>query len=147
MRRIRRAALALSLCLAASSTAASAASEACREWWNEHQSWKAEVVHRHLAGHSQRALDEAVFELLQREAWLTSCERSARLGRDRLVGFRLVGQLPENYSGVVVETILEQAGFDLELQRLIGDAAKAPPLSSAATPSLRSGRSLGPGSR
>jgi hypothetical protein len=114
-------------------TAAGAASDACREWWGEHRTWKAEVVHRHLAGAGQRELDEAVFELLQREAWLTSCERSARQGRARLVGWKLIGRLPEDYSAAVVEVLLEQGGFDLSLRSVVpgrgefaGSSASAP---------------------
>ena len=43
-------------------------SETCREWLQEHEDWRVEVVGLYLRGGSQRELDGAVFELLQRES-------------------------------------------------------------------------------
>lgn len=136
MRWIQRAAVALCASAMAlpAATVAGAASDACREWWGEHRTWKAEVVHRHLAGAGQRELDEAVFELLQREAWLTSCERSAQQGRARLVGWKLIGRLPEDYSAAVIEVLLEQGGFDLSLRSVV--PASNPSVGSAGSGAL-----------
>ena len=39
------------------------------------------MVKRYLGRAPQRELDEAVFELLQREAYLTSCDQSVRAAR------------------------------------------------------------------
>jgi hypothetical protein len=55
--------------------------------------------------------------VLQREAYLTSCEISVDGGRQDLVGWRLVGRMPEEYGSAVVESVLERAGFATELRR------------------------------
>ncbi|MDJ0868234.1 MAG: hypothetical protein QNK03_19160 [Myxococcota bacterium] len=92
--------------------------DSCREWTAEHREWTAEVVRRYLGPASQEQVDEAVFELLQREAWLTSCEQTVRRARVAQVGWRLVDREPDEYAGVVIEALLERAGFDLTLTRL-----------------------------
>ncbi len=107
----------------------SAASDSCREWKLEHRDWKTLAVSRYLRGAPQRELDEAVFEMLQREAYLTSCEVSVEGGRNELVGWRLVGRLPEDYASAVVESVLERAGFDLALREMF--ATSAAPMGSA----------------
>ncbi len=95
-----------------------AASDSCREWKLEHRDWKTLAVSHYLRGAPQRELDEAVFEMLQREAYLTSCEISVEGGRNELVGWRLVGRLPEDYGSAVVESVLGRAGFDLALRAM-----------------------------
>ncbi len=52
--------------------AAQGGSDSCREWRREHCAWKAESMRRYLLGAPQRELDAAIFEMLQREAYLTS---------------------------------------------------------------------------
>lgn len=94
---------------------AAASDDACREWTVEHHFWKVETLRRYLGGAAQSELDTALFELLQREAYLSSCPASVRTSRDELVGWRLVGRLPDEYAGAVVESLLEQSGFDLTL--------------------------------
>ena len=107
----------------------SAASDSCREWKLEHRDWKTLAVSRYLHGAPQRELDEAVFEMLQREAYLTSCDFSVEGGRNELVGWRLVGRLPEDYGSAVVESVLDRAGFDLALRDMF--AAGGAPMASA----------------
>ena len=107
----------------------SGASDSCREWKLEHRDWKTLAVSRYLRGAPQRELDEAVFEMLQREAYLTSCEVSVEGGRSELVGWRLVGRLPEDYGSAVVESVLERAGFDLALREMF--AINAAPMVSS----------------
>ena len=97
---------------------ASASVDTCREWRAEHRRWKTEALTRVLLGAPQRDADAAIFELLQREAYLTSCEISLEGGRDELVGWRLVGRPPEEYGSAVAESLLERAGFDLDLKPL-----------------------------
>jgi hypothetical protein len=118
--------------LAASSTGA--AGDSCREWRLEHRGWKTEALRRYLRGAPEREVDAAVFELLQREAYLTSCEISVEGGRDELVGWRLVGRTPEEYGSAVAESVLGRAGFDLSLRSLF----EAAPSAVAAAPSRRS---------
>lgn len=137
MRKQLRFAVGVALAAAVGAPAA-AEGEACREWWGEHRGWKAEVVRRYLAGAPQRELDAAVFELMQREAWLTSCEQSTERARDGLVGWRLVDRLPEDFAGAVVESLLDRAGFDLGLRSLIGNPA-APPVAALSSPGRRRG--------
>ena len=108
-------ALVLSLLLGVS---AQADIDSCRDWRGEHRYWKTQGLRRYLHDAPQRELDEAVFEVLQREAYLTSCELSVEGGRDDLVGWRLVDKLPEEYGSAVVESVLERAGFELELRKL-----------------------------
>ena len=119
--------LAASLVLASS---AAAAEDSCREWRLEHRSWKTEALRRYLRGAPEREVDAAVFELLQREAYLTSCEISVEGGRDELVGWRLVGRTPEEYGSAVAESVLGRAGFDLSLRSLF----EAVPSAVAAAP-------------
>ncbi len=111
----RRVAAALLAVAALGAGRSAGANESCREWMAEHRHWKVEVVRRYLHGGPERELDEAVFELLQREAYLTSCEQSVAGARDELVGWRLVGRLPEEYASAVLESLLDRAGFDVSL--------------------------------
>ena len=109
--------------------AARAAEEPCREWRVEHRRLTAEVLRAWLAGAPQHELDATIFELLQREAWLTSCDLPAETARDELVGWRLVGRAPDHYGAAVVESVLERAGFDPALghmfrRREAGDDAR-----------------------
>ena len=98
-------------------SAAQAASETCREWFDEHEAWKARVIGLALNGAPQRAIDAAVFELVQREAYLTSCPARVDAQRPHLVGWRLVGLSADEYAGAVLESVLEEGGFDLDLRR------------------------------
>jgi hypothetical protein len=102
---------------------AQAGSDSCREWRREHCSWKAEVMRRYLTGAPQRELDEATFEMLQREAYLMSCDISVQGSRGVLVGWRLVERSPDEYGSAVLEAVLERAGFDVGLREQLGDAA------------------------
>ena len=73
-------------------------------------------------------LDASLFELLQREAWLSSCELSPDASREELVGWRLVGRTPDLYAAAVVESVLERGGFDPGLGHIFrrtGDAGSA----------------------
>ena len=138
---ITGAALAASLASLLIASSAGAAGDSCREWRLEHRSWKIEALRRYLRGAPEREVDAAVFELLQREAYLTSCEISVEGGRDELVGWRLVGRTPEEYGSAVAESVLGRAGFDLSLHSLFEPA----PSALAASPSRRSsGRGVGP---
>jgi hypothetical protein len=136
-RGVAGAAIAASLFVASS---AGAAGDSCREWRLEHRGWKTEALRRYLRGAPEREVDAAVFEMLQREAYLTSCEISVEGGRDELVGWRLVGRTPDEYGSAVAESVLGRAGFDLSLRSLFGAA----PSALAAAPGHRSsGRSSG----
>ena len=97
---------------------AQAQTESCREWRGEHRIWKTETLRRSLRGAPQVEVDAAVFEVLQREAYLTSCETSIEGGRDALIGWRLVGRISDEYGIAVTESVLERAGFTLDLRVL-----------------------------
>ncbi len=107
--------------------AASQAGEPCREWRLEHQRWKTEALRRFLGGAPQPDLDAAMFEVLQREAYLTSCEVTVEGARSDLVGWRIIDRAPEDYASAVAESVLERAGFDLDLRPLLEDL---PPMAS-----------------
>jgi len=111
--------LAVALFLALAGVAR-AESDPCREWAAEHHHWKKEVVGRYLSPVAQAELDEAVFDLIQREAYRTSCDGSARAARGDRVGWRFVGRLPDEFALAVVESVLESGGFDVSLQSLVG---------------------------
>lgn len=96
---------------------AGAATETCREWTREHASWKARVVGLALSRASQREIDGALFELVQREAYLTSCPARVDAQRPHQVGWRLVGLSADEYAGAVIESVLEEGGFDLDMRR------------------------------
>jgi hypothetical protein len=113
--------------------AAQAGSDSCREWRLEHCTWKAESMRRYLTGAPQRELDAAIFEMLQREAYLTSCDISVQGSRGVLVGWRLVGRSPDEYGSAVVESVLERAGFDVGLREQLGDAVIGPAVDVSAT--------------
>jgi hypothetical protein len=106
--------------LAASALAAhraGAVPQSCRDWRGEHRRWTIEAVRLYLTGAPERELDGALFEMLQREAYLTSCDVTLAGARAELVGWRLLERTPEEYPSAVLESILERAGFDLELRR------------------------------
>lgn len=100
--------------------AAPAQADSCREWRVEHEHWKSEAVRRYLDGSPEKALDTAVFELLQREAYLTSCDLPVNRARDRFVGWRLVGHSADDYGRVVVQSLLEEAGMTLDVRSWFG---------------------------
>jgi len=102
---------------------AAADNDSCLEWRQDHGVWKTETLRRYLQGAPQPEVDAAVFEVLQREAYLTSCEVSVRSGRGDLVGWRLVDRTPDEFGAAVVESVLERAGFDLSLESILS----APP--------------------
>ena len=106
---------------------ARADNDSCQEWRGEHRAWKTEGLRRVLHGAPQRELDEAIFELLQREAYLTSCDSPVESSRRSMVGWRLVGRVPDEYGSVVVEALLDNAGFDVGLrdQLTVHDTAVA----------------------
>jgi hypothetical protein len=83
-------------------------------------------MRRYLLGAPQRELDAAIFEMLQREAYLTSCDISVQGSRGVLVGWRLVGRSPDEYGSAVLEAVLERAGFDVGLREQLGDAVIQP---------------------
>ena len=97
---------------------ASADSSACREWRAEHIQWKTEVIRRFLGGAPQRVLDEALFEMLQREAYLTACDIPVGVARCEMVGWRLGDRAPDEYASAVLESVLDQAGFEVEVREL-----------------------------
>ncbi len=125
---VRAAATAVLIALAGTTLPAQTAraDEACREWWKEHHRWKAEVVRRYLHGAPQRELDDAVFELLQREAWLTSCVASGARAREAMLGWRLVHLVPDEFASAVVDSLLDRAGFDLSLETLVSPPIEPP---------------------
>ena len=63
---------------------ASAASDSCREWQQEHKQWMTRAVSLYLHGAPQAELDGAVFEILQRESYLTSCDLPVEKARSEL---------------------------------------------------------------
>ena len=101
------------LCVA---TSAGAMSETCREWQDEHAAWKARVLRLALVDAPRGTVDEALFELVQREAYLTSCPARVDAQRPEMIGWRLVDRSPDEYPSAVVESVLEQGGFDLDLR-------------------------------
>ncbi|MEN8183697.1 MAG: hypothetical protein ABFS46_14305 [Myxococcota bacterium] len=104
------------LVLLASVLPSQADTDPCREWRDEHSDWMTRVVRGYLTGAPREALDLALFELLRREAYLTSCEISPRQAREHLVGWRLVDRTPDEYGGAVLESLLVRAGLPTELR-------------------------------
>ncbi len=101
---------------------AAADDEACREWSAEHAEWKSDVMRRYLGGAPQPAVDEAVFEMLQLEAYLTACDIPVERARCDMVGWRLADRVPDEYASAVLESVLQPGGFDVELRELLADA-------------------------
>lgn len=130
---------AAALALALVAGAATAESDPCREWVVEHDHWKKEVVGRYLSPVPQEDLDKAVFELLQREAYLTSCDESVRAGRAERVAWRMLDRLPDEYAAAVVESVLDSAGYDLALDELRGGRPAAAPRATRGRSLARSG--------
>lgn len=114
---LSRALVASILCLGLGAGVARAQSETCREWTREHEQWKARVLALALLEAPQREIDGAVFELVQREAFLTSCPARVDAQRPHMVGWRLVGLSPDEYARAVIESVLEESGFDLDMRR------------------------------
>ena len=50
------------------------------------------------------------------EAYLTSCDVSVAGARSALLGYRLVARQPDRYGPALMESLLEQAGFDTSLR-------------------------------
>jgi hypothetical protein len=100
---------------------AAAVPQSCRDWRSEHRSWTVEAVQRYLFGAPQSSLDAAVFEMLQREAYLTSCDVTVAGARAEWIGWRLIGRAPDDYGSAVLESILARAGFELDLRRWLPD--------------------------
>lgn len=96
-------------------SASPASADSCREWSQEHWALKADVVRLYLGGASQEVLDAAVFELLQREAYMTSCDERAQVERVHQVGWRMLDRSPDEYAAAVIEGVLADGGLDLSL--------------------------------
>ncbi len=94
--------------------------DTCHQWRDEHRDWTVRVVRLYLTGGGRHELDTALFELLQREAYLTSCDTSLARARESFVGWRLVGRTPDEYAAEVVETLLLRAGFPDRLSEFFG---------------------------
>jgi len=112
-------------------TGARAENDSCREWQKEHCEWKARAIKRYLGGAPQRELDEAVFEILQLEAYLTSCELSGQSSRSTMVGWRLVDRTTDEFSSAVLESVLERSGFDVGLRSRLAGVIAEPARQSA----------------
>ena len=70
----------------------------------------------------QRSLDEAVYELLQRELFLSACPMPTSRMRAERVGWRMLGRQAPEYPQIVVESFLEQAGFQPAVANADGDS-------------------------
>jgi hypothetical protein len=145
--------LSLAICFATAAATlltapgAHAGNDSCREWQKEHCDWKARAIQRYLRGAPQRDLDEAIFEVLQREAYLTSCDASAQSSRNAMVGWRLVDRTPDEYGSAVLESVLERSGFDVGLRSRLSGVLAPPaqePAPIANTAMHNSRRSRGP---
>ena len=104
---------------------ASSASETCREWWRDHENWKARVVALYLGDATQLELDAAMFEVVQLEAYLTACEGPVPGQRARLVSHRTLHRPVDEYAATVPESLLEQSGFDLSLDEFFMPGERA----------------------
>ena len=117
MRRCIRGLAALGLVVALlGGDGALAQGDTCHQWRDEHRDWTVRVVRLYLTGGGRQELDTALFELLQREAYLTSCDTSLARARGSFVGWRLVGRTPDEYAAEVVDTLLLRAGFPIQLR-------------------------------
>ncbi len=103
---------------AAAAPPSRADSDACREWRVEHREWKVEALQAFLRSRPRASQDETLFEVLQREAYLTSCDPNLRATRAEMVGWRLVGRSADEYPVALTESVLAAGGFDLELRHL-----------------------------
>lgn len=126
---------ALALVLALGLAARPALADSCREWTQEHWAIKSDVVRLYLSDAAQESLDAAVFELLQREAYMTSCDPSAVVERSHQVGWRMIDRNPDEFAAAVIEGLLVDAGMDLSLGGLfeLGDLESPPVASSSPT--------------
>jgi hypothetical protein len=111
--------------------------DTCHQWRDEHRDWTVRVVRLYLTGGGRHELDTALFELLQREAYLTSCDTSLARARGSFVGWRLVGHTPDEYAAEVVDTLLLRAGFPVRLRDFFGAGADSVAL--VVQPQRRSG--------
>ena len=118
--------------------AAAEASQTCREWWHDHEEWKAQVIGLYLSDASQREVDEAMFELVQLEAYLTACAGPLPAQRARLVSHRTLGRPVDEFAAAVAEGVLEQSGFDLSLDDVLLAGERRP--SALAAPPSRGAR-------
>lgn len=135
MRRLQVTRRIIGLCLGATVwlAAGSASADSCREWKQEHWALKADVVRLYLSPASQDALDAAVFELLQREAYMTSCDARAQVDRAHQVGWRMLDRSPDEFAAIVVEALLADAGMDLSFANLFDGLRLGPQPLAAAT--------------
>ncbi len=135
MKRIAVTSVMAVLCVA---TSAGAVSETCREWQDEHAAWKARVLRLALVDAPRRTLDEALFELVQREAYLTSCPARVDAQRPEMIGWRLVDRSPEEYPSAVVESVLAESGMALDVRSWFGPmlSQAAPNASYSTAPSI-----------
>ena len=85
-------------------------SDACRDWRVEHTEWKIEALQAFLRSRPRAAQDETIFEVLQREAYLTSCDPDLRATRSEMIGWRLVGRSLDEYPVVLTESVLGASG-------------------------------------
>lgn len=102
-----------------------AQADSCDDWRDEHADWKAKALAMRLRNAPQPETDRVMFEMLQREAYLSSCDLPSAVVRGDLVGWRLVERDRLDLSDAVLDSVLERAGFELDLATRIANAGVA----------------------
>ncbi len=98
------------------SFAVPATADSCRDWTREHQAMKAKAIRLYLQGAPSGELDALLFDLLQHEAYLTSCNIPARVARCQMIGWRLADRPTADFARAPLESVLEDAGFPVDMR-------------------------------
>lgn len=101
---------------------ARAEDDICKTWVREHCMAKADYIRLYLdPSVSAAALDRRLYELLQLESYLLSCDIPEQRLRRSLVGWRLIGKPADSFGGEVFASAYAEAGLQLNPRSVFGD--------------------------
>jgi len=110
--------------LVSSPITARAEDDICKTWVKEHCMKKADYIRLYLdSSASMAALDRNLYEMLQLESYLLSCNMPEQRLRRSLVGWRLTGKSPDEYGQAVLASAYAEAGLELHPRHVLGDEA------------------------
>ncbi|MEE8312638.1 MAG: hypothetical protein V3R77_10280 [Candidatus Binatia bacterium] len=106
----------------AAPTPARAEDDICKTWVREHCMAKADYIRSYLdPSVPAEALDRRLYEMLQLESYLLSCNIPEQRLRRSLVGWRLIGKSPDSFGREVFASAYAEAGLELSPRSVFGE--------------------------
>lgn len=114
-------AILLVLLIAGLPTPAAAEDDICKTWVREHCMAKAEYIRLYLdPSVSAEKLDRRLYDMLQLESYLLSCNLPEQRRRRSLVGWRLIDKSADSFGQAVLASAYAEAGLELHPRSVFG---------------------------